>query len=85
MNILVRKNKIYGLIFNFIAIIAYAVFGIIAATSIAEIILHHVVFMTNIHAVFLNFYFILSGSYIGIYGLYELIRFFIKQVKEYRM
>lgn len=79
MNILVKFKQVFGLIFHFIAIVAYVVFGFIATFSIAEIIIHHEVFMTNIHAVFLNFYFILAGSYLGIYGLYELIRLFIKQ------
>jgi Na+(H+)/acetate symporter ActP len=82
MNGLARFNRMFNTIFNLMAIISYVVFGGISAISIYEIIKHDVVFMTNIHAVFLNIYFLISGSYIGIYGLYQLINLTIKQLNQ---
>lgn len=79
---LARSYPILNTIFNFIAIISYIVFGGITAISIYEIIKNNVVFMTNIHAVFLNIYFIISGSFLGIYGLYQLINMTVKQLKQ---
>ncbi|PEJ57123.1 transposase [Bacillus sp. AFS002410] len=76
---LARTYPILNTIFNFIAIISYIVFGGIASISIYDIIKNNVVFMTNIHAVFLNIYFIMSGSYLGLYGLYQLINVTMKQ------
>ncbi|PGS55934.1 transposase [Bacillus sp. AFS041924] len=79
---LARSYPILNTIFNFIAIISYIAFGGITAISIYEIIKNNVVFMTNIHAVFLNIYFIISGSFLGIYGLYQLINMTVKQLKQ---
>ncbi|PGZ93024.1 transposase [Bacillus sp. AFS029533] len=82
MNGLARFNRIFRTIFNLIAIISYVVFGGISAIAIYEIIKHDVVFMTNIHAVFLNIYFLISGAYLGIYGLYQLINLMMKQLNQ---
>ncbi|PGL67493.1 transposase [Bacillus sp. AFS055030] len=82
MNGLARFNRLFNTIFNLIAIISYVVLGGISAISIYEIIKHDVVFMTNIHAVFLNIYFIISGSYLGIFGLYQLINLMIRQLNQ---
>lgn len=79
---LARFNRIFNTIFNIIAIICYIVFGGISAISIYEIIKHDVVFMTNIHAVFLNIYFLISGSYLGMFGLYQLINLTIRQPNQ---
>lgn len=61
------------LIYNVVAIIAALVFGNIASLSIYKIIKDKTVFMTAIHAVFLNPIFLIAGSYIGIYVLYRLL------------
>ncbi|PFH88975.1 transposase [Bacillus sp. AFS088145] len=82
MNGLARFNRMFNSIFNLIAIISYVVFGGISAISIYEIIKHDVVFMTNIHAVFLNIYFLIAGSYLGLYGLYQLINLMVKQLNQ---
>jgi len=60
-------------IYNFISIIALFVFGNIASISIYKIITDGKVFMTAIHEIFLNPFFLITGSYIGIYVLYRLL------------
>lgn len=63
----------FNLIYNILAIITILVFGNIASLSIYKIIQENSVFMTAIHAVFLNPYFLITGSYIGIYVLYRIL------------
>lgn len=60
-------------VFNSIAIISMLTFGNIASLSIYEILKDKTVFMTNIHSVFLNPLFLVTGGYLGIYLLYRLI------------
>ena len=55
-----------------LAVLAAYVFGIISALSIYQILRDETVFMTNIHAVFQNNLFLLSGGYLGTYGMYRL-------------
>jgi len=54
-------------------VLSVIVFGNIAAISIYQIIRDNEVFMTAIHAVFLNPAFLISGAYIGIYTIYRLM------------
>jgi|SRR5690625_4582616 len=60
-------------IYNLIAIIAVLAFGNIASLSIYKIIKDGTVFMTAIHGIFLNPFFLIAGSYIGLYVLYRLL------------
>lgn len=60
-------------IYNFIAILAILVFGNIASLSIYNIIKNERVFMTDIHAIFLNPFFLISGAYLGVYIIYRLL------------
>ncbi|WP_174727018.1 transposase [Mesobacillus harenae] len=59
--------------FNLLAIIAALVFGNIASLAIYEIIQDNMVFMTNIHGILLNPFFLLTGAYLGVYLVYRLI------------
>ncbi|MFJ7737402.1 transposase [Lysinibacillus sp. NPDC097287] len=61
------------MIFNSIAVISIMIFGNIAATSIYQIIVDDAVFMTTIHAVFLNPFFLITGAYIGLFIIYRLL------------
>lgn len=63
----------FRFIFTAGAIISTLIFGNIASLSIYSILRDETVFMTNIHAVFLNPLFLATGGYIGIYILYRLI------------
>ncbi|MFJ8262040.1 transposase [Rummeliibacillus sp. NPDC094406] len=67
------KMKSFRIIFNVIAVITTVIFGGIASTSIYQIIIDHAVFMTTIHGIFLNPFFLISGSYLGVFILYRLI------------
>ncbi|MBS4196666.1 transposase [Lederbergia citri] len=70
----VQKSQAkFRLIFNLGAIVSAIIFGDIASLSIFEIIKDNTVFMTNIHSIFLNPLFLLSGGYLGIYIIYRLI------------
>ncbi|WP_164214947.1 transposase [Virgibacillus sp. YIM 98842] len=61
------------IIYNAAAIVAVLVFGNISSLSIYQIIKDDTVFMTAIHGIFLNPFFLVAGSYIGIYILYRLL------------
>ncbi len=70
MQIIWIKWRIY---FNVVAIGSAIIFGDIAALAIYEIIKDNTVFMTHIHAIFLNPMFLITGAYLGIYFLYKLM------------
>ncbi|MEK5332612.1 MULTISPECIES: transposase [unclassified Lysinibacillus] len=73
MLLLQKKSKIVRLLFNVLAVFAMLVFGGIASTSIYQIIVDNAVFMTTIHAIFLNPLFLVSGAYIGVFIIYRLM------------
>lgn len=73
MFFLQRKWIRFRLVFNLSAIIATLVFANISSLSIYQIIIDNTVLMTNIHKIFLNPYFLITGSYIGVYVLYRLL------------
>lgn len=73
-----RWNKVER-IFNWVALVSSITFGNIAATSVYEILKDNTVFMTNIHGIFLNPYFLITGSYLGIYLIYQLLHIAIKR------
>lgn len=60
-------------IFNLGAVLSLVIFGDIAALAIYQIIKDNTVFMTAIHAVFLNPYFLITGGYLGVYSIYLLM------------
>ncbi|WP_342443410.1 transposase [Lysinibacillus sp. FSL K6-0075] len=68
-----QKWAIFSLLFNILGVIAAILFSTIAATAITNIILEDAVFMTTIHAVFLNPVFLITGAYLGLYLIYRLI------------
>lgn len=68
-----HKWASFRLLFNILGDIAAILFSTIAATSITNIILEDAVFMTMIHAVFLNPVFLITGAYLGLYLIYRLI------------
>lgn len=59
-------------VYSVFAYVSFVVFSIIASLTVYDVIATHKVFMTTVHKVFLNPYFILAGSYIGLYILYVL-------------
>ena len=71
-------------VFNMMSIVSLLIFGNIAAMSIARIIEDRIVFMTSIHAVFLNPIFLLSGAYLGVYFVYRILLLTIEGFEELR-
>lgn len=67
------KWKRLHFIFNLIAVITMIVFGSIVSVSIYQIIRDNTIFMTNIHGIFLNPFFLVTGSYLGLYIIYQLL------------
>lgn len=73
MYVLQRFFKKTRIFFNCAAVLSAIIFGNIASLAIYEILKDQTVFMTNIHAIFLNPYFLLTGGYLGVYILYRLL------------
>ncbi|MEX2461206.1 MAG: transposase [Paenibacillaceae bacterium] len=70
----------WRILLNVVSILSAFIIGNIAALSIYEIIKDNTVFMTNIHAIFLNPFFLITGSYLGVYFLYRLILVALKEI-----
>ncbi|MCZ2260949.1 transposase [Sporosarcina sp. G11-34] len=68
-----NKNMKFQIIFNIIAVISAITFGSIASTSIFQIITDNAVFMTAIHGIFLNLFFLITGAYLGVFIVYRLL------------
>jgi hypothetical protein len=74
---LVSRWRVFMRVFNGLAILAALVFGNISSAYVYDIIQHHQVFMTKIHAIFLNPWFLGSGAYLGIFVMYLLFRLYM--------
>ncbi|WP_332651688.1 transposase [Lysinibacillus sp. 54212] len=68
------KSNGFNITFNIAAVLSAIIFGSIASTSIYQIIVDNAVFMTTIHAIFLNPIFLVTGAYLGLYVIYRLMR-----------
>ncbi|WYP28449.1 transposase [Alkalihalobacillus sp. FSL W8-0930] len=78
MYLIQRKWTMFRSIFDIIALLCLLVFSSIAASAIYEVLINHTVFMTNIHALFLNGYFLVSGAYVLMYSMYKLIKMVVR-------
>lgn len=67
------KNTKFQITFNFIAVLSALVFGNIASTSIYQMLIDNTVFMTAIHGIFLNPFFLVTGAYLGVFLVYRLL------------
>ncbi|MCH6265388.1 transposase [Neobacillus citreus] len=81
MVILQKKWSKIKVIFDLMAILSALIFGNISSIAIFEIIKNDKVFMTNIHAVFLNPFFLMTGAYLGLYFLYILVLQVVNEIK----
>ncbi|PLS02458.1 transposase [Neobacillus cucumis] len=79
MVVLQRKWLKSQKFFHLAAILSALIFGNISSTAIYNIIKDDTVFMTNIHSIFLNPFFLITGAYLGLYVLYILILQFFNQ------
>ncbi|PFE27234.1 hypothetical protein CN279_10275 [Bacillus anthracis] len=64
------------------AYLALYVLGTIISIHIYDVLIRDLVFMTSIHGILLNPFFLLSGAYIGIYTLYLLLSYIIANIKH---
>jgi len=55
------------------AYLALYVLGTIISITIYDVLIQNLVFMTSIHGILLNPFFLLAGAYIGIYALYLIL------------
>ncbi|MDQ0901578.1 MULTISPECIES: transposase [unclassified Paenibacillus] len=70
------------IIYHMLAVGCAYVFGIISVLAIYEILRDETVFMTNIHGIFQNVLFLLSGAFLGCYGIYTLLRWTLKELRS---
>ncbi|MGH0427952.1 hypothetical protein ACQVPL_01490 [Bacillus hominis] len=64
------------------AYLALYVLGTIISINIYDVLIQNLVFMTSIHGILLNPFFLISGAYIGIYTLYLLLSYIITNIKN---
>lgn len=70
------------IVYHVLAVACAYVFSIISVLAIYEILRDETVFMTNIHGIFQNGLFLLSGAYLGCYGIYTLLRWTLKELRS---
>lgn len=63
----------WRIVFNAASVLSAVILGNISASAIYEILRDNTVFMTSIHAIFLNPLFLLTGAYLGLYLIYRLL------------
>lgn len=68
-----RKWIKWRIAFNVASVLSMLTLGNISALAIYEILRDNTVFMTSIHAIFLNPMFLLTGAYLGVYLVYRLL------------
>ncbi|WP_407869290.1 transposase [Paenibacillus sp. P36] len=68
--------------FHILAMVSAYVFGIISALAVNDILRDDTVFMTNIHGVFNNQLFLLSGGYLGCYGIYLMWKRLLIEIRK---
>ncbi|TCZ80093.1 hypothetical protein E0485_04340 [Paenibacillus albiflavus] len=66
-------------IIDVVAAVAAMSFAIVSTVAVYQIRRDGTIFMTNIHRLFDNYIFLISGAYLGMYGLCQLIRYSIKK------
>lgn len=60
-------------LFDVVAVVAAFMFFVIAADAIRETIVHDTVFMTEVHEVLVNPFFLGAGAYLGPYAIGRLV------------
>ncbi|MFB5252527.1 hypothetical protein ACE38F_19515 [Bacillus mycoides] len=61
------------IVLHIFAYLALYVLGTIISINIYDVLMQGLVFMTSIHGILLNPFFLLAGAYIGIYTLYLIL------------
>ncbi|MEK3986487.1 transposase [Paenibacillus sp. FSL K6-3166] len=63
----------WRIVFNVASVLSTLILGNISALAIYAILRDNTVFMTSIHAIFLNPMFLITGAYLGVYLVYRLM------------
>lgn len=71
--LLARQSIFIEKIFSLIAVISVFTFGSITMSAVYQILDNQTVFMTSIHAVFLEPFFLVSGGYLLFFFAYRLL------------
>ncbi|MDE5415070.1 transposase [Alkalihalobacterium chitinilyticum] len=71
------------ILYHSLALLAALTFGNIASFAIYTVLRDNTVFMTNIHALFLNPLFLLTGAYLGIYFVYVIMRAILEEKAQF--
>ncbi|WP_078394308.1 hypothetical protein [Shouchella patagoniensis] len=67
------RNRFLDRLFSLMAVVSLLIFAGIVSYAIFSIISNETVFMTSIHSLFLNPFFLVSGGYLLFFSLYRLI------------
>ncbi|PEU76326.1 hypothetical protein CN386_17040 [Bacillus cereus] len=76
------KHHTIRIALHILAYLALYVLGTIISINIYDVLIQDLVFMTSIHGILLNPFFLISGAYIGIYTLYLLLSYMITNMKN---
>ncbi|WP_342719154.1 hypothetical protein AAG068_10030 [Bacillus paramycoides] len=76
------KHPTIRVAFHISAYLAIYVLGTIISIHIYDVLMQDLVFMTSIHSILLNPFFLISGAYVGIYTLYLLLSYMITNMKN---
>ncbi|MCU5377394.1 hypothetical protein OCA08_09615 [Bacillus cereus] len=76
------KNPTIRVALHISAYLALYVLGTIISINIYDVLIQDLVFMTSIHGILLNPFFLISGAYIGIYTLYLILSYIITKIKN---
>lgn len=71
------------LAYNMVALISAIISFSAASRTIYSVIRDNTVFMTTIHAIFIDLFFLIPSAYLGVYVIYLLYIAAWKQIREY--
>ncbi|MCR6787932.1 MULTISPECIES: hypothetical protein [Bacillus cereus group] len=76
------KHPKVSIVLHISAYLALYVLGTIISINIYDVLIQDLVFMTSIHGILLNPFFLIAGAYIGTYTLYLLLSHIITKIKN---
>ncbi|WP_433773705.1 hypothetical protein [Bacillus wiedmannii] len=79
---LFAKHPKLSIVLHIFAYLALYVLGTVISINIYDVLVQDLVFMTSIHGILLNPFFLIAGAYIGTYTLYLLLSHIIMKIKN---
>ncbi|PFJ13399.1 hypothetical protein COD67_22130 [Bacillus cereus] len=77
---LLAKHPKISVMLHISAYLALYVLGTIISIHIYDVLIQDLVFMTSIHGILLNQFFLIVGAYIGVYTLHLILSHIIKKL-----